>query len=535
MWRNVLRLSAGCFLIFSSNLSATTYTVANGDIAGFRAAVIAANANPGTDIISLATNGDYPFSDYYPTANPLDRTALPRITSSIVIEGNGSVLRRADSIISIIPQFRLIRLSASGSLTLHAATIRNGDLGPVNGDYADSNGSGVRNDGGSLTIDDCLFDGNRNEHWAGAIYTTGPATITNSEFTKNLTSDGGTGAIRVEGATTLSVNNCQFTHNEGEETIKIYNGAQAQILSSSVVHAGAGTLNFGAGINVYDSTLNIANSTITQGSSVGITVTGSTVTITQCTLTEHGQFNRPGSGLFVNSGNVYLRNSILALNDNGPVGHNVDCVIQPTGHLLQNINNLIGDGSCSPAYAGDPKLGPLDYYGGPTLVYPLINGSIAIDHANDTYSETVDQRGVARPIGSHADIGAYEGSILDPAIWQLVQVNAIYKSVPYFIVCDPLGPITIQVSIAGSRAVPVRSINAASLHLGNSRAGSARVVGYSEVNRDGVEDLTVEFNTTDVYRGAASCKDVTVLELGGTTSASKQILGYIDVAASAAR
>jgi predicted outer membrane repeat protein len=55
----------------------------------------------------------------------------------------------------------------------------------------------------------------------------------------------------------------------------------------------------------------------------------------------------------------------------------------------------------------DPLLGPLGHYGGFTQTMPLAPGSPAIDAADDAFPAT-DQRGVTRPQGVLADIGAYE-------------------------------------------------------------------------------------------------------------------------------
>src|SRR5262249_12304601 len=79
--------------------------------------------------------------------------------------------------------------------------------------------------------------------------------------------------------------------------------------------------------------------------------------------------------------------------------------------------NLVGDGSCSPAVSGDPKLGPLQNNGGPTFTHALLPTSPAIDEGDDsvvdpmgTYKLTTDQRGTGFPrkICAHVDIGAYE-------------------------------------------------------------------------------------------------------------------------------
>src|ERR1019366_3933101 len=58
----------------------------------------------------------------------------------------------------------------------------------------------------------------------------------------------------------------------------------------------------------------------------------------------------------------------------------------------------------------DPKLAPLDNYGGPTPTMALLAGSPAINGGNNAAYAPVDQRGRARPFGAAPDIGAFESS-----------------------------------------------------------------------------------------------------------------------------
>jgi hypothetical protein len=524
-------LGVGLLVYCCVSSRAATFTVANGDVAGFKSAVQSANLQPGPDTIVLANNGDYSFTTYHATANPLNRTALPTITSAITIEGNGSVIRRADSIAQPVPNFRLIRVSArGGALTLRSATIRNGDASNVE-DGSDSQGSGLRNDGGPLTIEDCSFEHNRNTHWAAGIFTKGPTHITDSKFIQNITLDGGTGAIRAVDCSSLIVERCHFSENRGDDTIRIANVPDATIARSSVVKASGG-FGMASGISVSSSTLAVANCTVTGGTQVGIYMGSSTVTMTHCTITDHGSGGWPGKGIYLASGSLRLRNSIIALNDDGPGGSNpVDCTVASGATLLDNIGNLIGDGSCNPDFIGNPKLGSLGYNGGNTKVFPLIEGSQAIDNGHDSYSEATDQRGVARPIGVHCDIGAYEGSIPDERRWRRIIVDLIELTEPYIIICDPLPDEGLVVAIAGTGTVPARSIDAASLTLGTARPGLARVHGFNDVNRDGIEDLTVSFRWADVNAGAFSCSEITLLELQGWTRTGQPIVGYLDVVA----
>jgi hypothetical protein len=205
-----------------------------------------------------------------------------------------------------------------------------------------------------------------------------------------------------------------------------------------------------------------------------------------------------------------------------------------SGTLLVNTGNLIRDGSCNPDFIGNPKLGAMGYYGETIPMLPLISESPAIDAGNDAFGEPVDQRGVARPIGAHCDIGAYEGAIrADPDLFYPAFVEVAYDPAPYIIICDPLPDEGISMAILGDRSVAAKSINPASLTLGNAPAGSARVLGIQDINRDGLEDLLVEFNLGNVYRGATRCDAVTLLELRGDTSEGLPVVSYIDVIANA--
>ena len=136
---------------------------------------------------------------------------------------------------------------------------------------------------------------------------------------------------------------------------------------------------------------------------------------------------------------------------------------------------------------------------------------------------------MARPIGAHCDIGAYEGTKRQKSTGP--KVDLVYSPEPYIIICDPWPFGDLGVSVVGTPAVPARSIDPTSLTLGNTAPGSARVIGIRDVNRDGIEDLTVEFQLADVYRGAFGCADVTLLEMQGQTQAGVPIEGYVNVSA----
>jgi hypothetical protein len=75
--------------------------------------------------------------------------------------------------------------------------------------------------------------------------------------------------------------------------------------------------------------------------------------------------------------------------------------------------NLSSDSSCgftnSTSWNNlDARLSPLACNGGPTMTLALLGGSPAIDAGNTAAAPPTDQRGIPRPIGLAAEIGAFE-------------------------------------------------------------------------------------------------------------------------------
>jgi hypothetical protein len=116
---------------------------------------------------------------------------------------------------------------------------------------------------------------------------------------------------------------------------------------------------------------------------------------------------------------VTLQNSIVANNSGG------NC----SGMMISNGYNMSSDATCTFSNHGDrdnidPKLGPLQYNGGPTQTMALPSGSPAIDAGNPSgctdglgHLLTTDQRGYPyrRPDSEdktdskpRCDMGAYE-------------------------------------------------------------------------------------------------------------------------------
>jgi CSLREA domain-containing protein len=241
-------------------------------------------------------------------------------------------------------------------------------------------GGGLLNDA-ITTITNSIFDGNTADN-GGAITTNGALTIIDSTFSGNSSapSNGQVGGGAILNNYTLSVTGSTFSGNTadaiGGAGGALFNVAQGQIYNSTFSGnlAGVG----GAILTTHD--LTIQNSTI-SGNSAFL-----------------------GGGLHVDSHVTNLVNTIIANSTSGG-----DC----SGTLATNTNNLIEDGSCSPALSGDPLLGLLADNGGPTQTFALLAGSNAIDAGDDTTCtaspvSNLDQRGITRPNSAHCDIGAYE-------------------------------------------------------------------------------------------------------------------------------
>jgi hypothetical protein len=162
----------------------------------------------------------------------------------------------------------------------------------------------------------------------------------------------------------------------------------------------------GGGIYINDGTVALTNTTVSgnraiAGSGGGLYTSGGTITITFTTIASNTAASS-GYGIHRAGGAILLQNTIVA--HNGTTATNCSGVLTSNGHNLE-----YGD-TCSFTATTDltdtnPLLGPLTYEGG-TWVYPLLQGSPAIDAGACVAGIARDQRGVTRL--APCDIGAYE-------------------------------------------------------------------------------------------------------------------------------
>jgi CSLREA domain-containing protein len=126
------------------------------------------------------------------------------------------------------------------------------------------------------------------------------------------------------------------------------------------------------------------------------------------TLTDNSASDGVGGIINNECARLHVANTIVAGNQGG------NCDIE--GQVFDTGINLEDGEDCDfvDLQNTDPMLGPLADNGGPTMTHALLEGSPAIDTADDKQCSQADQRGVERPIDGDedgtagCDIGAYE-------------------------------------------------------------------------------------------------------------------------------
>ena len=239
--------------------------------------------------------------------------------------------------------------------------------------------SGVTLNLSELTVANGRFNGGWDDG-GGGISNSGTLTISNSTLFKNGAQVGG----GIYNSGTLTVSNSTFAENYSKTSGGIDNGGTLIVSNSTFV--GNGGWDVGG----------IGNSGIA-------TVSHSTFSGNRATFGD--------SGGILNSGTLTLKNTIVA-NSLANTLDSGNCA----GEITDGGGNLSYPDATCPGINGDPMLGPLANWGGPTETMGLRAGSAALAAANDATCaaspvNNLDQRGTTRPVGPHCDIGAYEGTL----------------------------------------------------------------------------------------------------------------------------
>jgi hypothetical protein len=174
----------------ASPAHAAEFSCAVGDMACLIEAIHVANGNGEANTLTLEA-GTYTLTavDNDTTAGP---TGLPSVTGRLTITGAGAdttILEQAAG----APQFRLLDVAPTGTLTLDGLTLQGGDVAglPNRGLYTVSGGGGIQNHG-TLTLTHSLLRHNVASQ-GGGIYNVGPLLITHSTLHANSASGNGGG------------------------------------------------------------------------------------------------------------------------------------------------------------------------------------------------------------------------------------------------------------------------------------------------------------------------------------------------------
>ncbi|MBA2377289.1 MAG: hypothetical protein H0V75_14380 [Rubrobacter sp.] len=447
----------------SSPAKAADFDVGNGDVAGLKAAINAANQNNEADTISLADNGTYTLTEVDNTAE--GSNGLPQIASEITIEGNGATIQRSDA--DGTPAFRILRVSDDGNLTLESTTISGGD-----GNGGGGNGGGGALNRGTLTASNSTFSQNIGGLGGGIFNVFGTLDISNSTFPENLTGNranrqgGGiynlAGDLDISGSTfsknsadldggaiyhsssdgSVTVSNSTFSENTaGRNGGGIFHRRGALTVSDSTFskNTANGKFDFeGGGIYTANEEFTedpedpedrttITNSTFTENKATGTdgaaggaiqNIQGLTEinfsTITGNTASE-GNGGGIASGGYDSSVVTRISSSIVTGNSSDVDNFDGDSPYESGGF------NLIGDGERASDFDEDSdRTGvtveeafgtdspTLADNGGPTETIALEEGAGATNAANPNDFPATDQRGIKRPQSAASDIGAFE-------------------------------------------------------------------------------------------------------------------------------
>lgn len=332
-------------------------------------------------------------------------------------------------------------------------------------------GGAIQNPG-ILNLDTVKFQENFADSGSsgGAIWSSGPLIISNSQFIKNKGGSGGAINARQNAAgTTLTISNSSFdnnlttglypdanggallidnlpatifatafTNNGGQSGGAIHVMPQGNLtLTNSTLRDNSQTTN-GAGIyNQGTATLNtvtLSNNRASHGGGIdnlgtlaltnvtlsgnhadyggGLKNEGGTATLLNVTLSGNSAVSQEGGGILNTNPNTHLdlKNVLVA---NSPTGSNCVFATPPDS----SVSNLSSDGTCSFGSGRDNVnvlLGALANNGGPTQTHLPQYTSPAVDRGTDSGAPGSDQRGVPRPQGAKFDVGAVEVVCVKP-------------------------------------------------------------------------------------------------------------------------
>ena len=343
---------------------------------GLRQAIDKANTTAGDDTVVLPA-GQYTLT--IPGRNETaDKTGDLNILNNGTLTLTGAAARTTTIDAGGID--RVLQVASGATALISGVTITGGKFTSGSG-----GAGGIENDG-VLHLDSSVITGNTTASWGGGLHN----------------NSAGAGSLVVSNST-ISANTSRF-YGGGMD----FDGGDGRIVNTTIVNnvsqnSSPGTTGGDAGgaMEIDNGNLTFQNDTIARNRVTDSSGTAST------NPTDAGGVELYGD---VSSTAPVFENTIIA--NNSPS----DCHLTGgQGHLPEAGVNLDGDSTCfngtSDKHA-NPLLGPLQNNGGPTDTMALLDGSPAINTADNSVCPATDQRGVTRPqpAGGSCDIGAYEAT-----------------------------------------------------------------------------------------------------------------------------
>ncbi|WIY24787.1 choice-of-anchor Q domain-containing protein [Parasedimentitalea psychrophila] len=260
-----------------------------------------------------------------------------------------------------------------------------------------ASGAGLRNNGGTATLDGVVISGNV-APGGGGIWNEGTLTLTNALMSENRASGEDGGAVLNDG--TLILSNSMLTENSASESGGGIANRGMLTLSDSTI---TGSLAEGGAAITNDpgATADITNVTI-AGNYVavnsGAVSNSGDMTILNSTVTGNTSVADYNAGVF-NIGTLQIGNSIVLGNTPG----------ETYGVMTETGPNIIGGLDPADVFVAiDPVTGGglLADNGGPTETVAILAGGPAAGAANPATATPADQRGVPRDVAP--DLGAFE-------------------------------------------------------------------------------------------------------------------------------
>jgi hypothetical protein len=223
--------------------------------------------NQGLDVVDLGHGATYTLEDIHHEGEQ-GFFGLPAITSSLLINGHGSVLERAET----SSDFGIVEVLV-GFVSLNDLTIRRGLQGVfasvdarlhLNRCVVTECSIGIQNEFGEVFAVDSLFSSNRDHDGIGVSNFRGVVSLVDSTVTDNRL------GIYSSGLTHLTLIGCEVTDNRGDRSGAggVYTYGGKVFVRDSVISGNAALSNeviraCGGGISSYSSVVEIEDSLIT--------------------------------------------------------------------------------------------------------------------------------------------------------------------------------------------------------------------------------------------------------------------------------